>query len=252
MKRKINVLVTFLFVALVSGCSEHSENRAEQSEHDSYEYNDDAYADEGAFETSESEIEDFFCQFVSPDHRFAHECVVDAEGLPMNSNGTGSHILTLQITDNPGLKNVGIDNFTVVMDISKGYPKFQAKSYNVMVADFSVRSDEKPEAVFPVDVNVMITPEQAQSIKRLGAPPSDMPLYQIEDVSLNITKVEDVPLFDEQKELIQFMEIDIAGRQIIEGELSVTLSKLNPSAPELPILTASFREDSFWYYNPDL
>jgi len=182
---------------------------------------------------------DEYCYISSENGKYNGECSVGAD---TNYIGDNMFMRNVRITDNSKLEKVGLDSFSISSFAEDKEPKFELKTYKVIAGHFATKVEKMPEAIFPMDVNVMISSKEISNF-----PESIRPPYMFNSASLNISKIE-TRQFDEYEADVNKMLGGENGKQFIEGTMIVNISKLGKGGKDISPLKITFRTDAIWRY----
>lgn len=228
---KRTTVVGIVSLILLNACGQdNSQASSEQNvnlerEHSEEEYIPDPY--------------DEYCYISSENGKYDGECSVGAD---TNYIGDNMFMRNVRITDNSKLQEVGLDSFSISSFAEDKEPKFEIKTYKVMAGHFATKVEKKPEAIFPMDVNVMISSKEISNF-----PESIHPPYMFNSAALSISQIETRP-FDEDEANVYKMLGGVNGKQFIEGTMIVNISKLGEGGKDISSLKVIFRANAIWRY----
>lgn len=182
---------------------------------------------------------DEYCYVSSENGKYNGECSVRAD---TNYIGDNMFMRNVRITDNSKLEKVGLDIFSISSFAEDKEPKFELKTYKVIAGHFATKVEKMPEAIFPMDVNVIISSKEISKFHESIRPP-----YMFNSASLNISKIE-TRQFDEYEADVNKRLGGENGKQFIEGTMIVNISKLGKGGKDISPLKITFRTDAIWRY----
>jgi len=229
---KIIRIITIFSVVLLFACNEDINNK---ELNEGQQFVEDEYSEEEYVPQPYDE----YCIIISENGVYDGECSVKADTAYYGDN---MFVRTIAISDNEALMNVKLDYISITTFAGDQKPKFEVKSYKVTGGHFATKTKKLPEAILPMDINIMVPASDASIFSG-----DDKPLYQLNSATLSINKIED-RIFDDDEIMVNKMLGGVNGKQFIQGTMSVNISPLGAGAKNMSPFKVTFRTDALWRF----